>query len=119
MEKYFKNLEDCEVSTVVTMCEAIELKRLHIVCAGRKFKFLVTGENGYTYDYTYNLCRWGFAKKSRANNCVAMLHPYCPGQGISSALSHFLNTAVEMGLYTRKTYEEFNGGQDFQMIWLD
>ena len=119
MKKYFANLESYELSSVTAMCEAIESKRLHIVCAGNKFKFLVTGENGYTYDYTFNLCRWGFARKARNNSHLAMLHPYCPNQGIASSLSHFLNTAVEEGVYIRKTNEVFNGGCEFQTIWID
>lgn len=118
MKKYFNNIEENEKSIIKTMCEAIESKKLHIVCNTNKFKMLVTASNGYTYDYTYNLCRWGFAKKSRSSDWLAVLHPYCPNQGISNALSNFINIAVEMGLYTRKTTEIFNGGCDFQIIWL-
>ena len=116
--RYFKDLNEYEKATITTMCEAIESKKLHIVCTTNKYKMLVTASNGYTYDYTYNLCRWGFARKSRNNDQLAILHPYTPCQYISTVLSNFLNRAVEMGFYTRKTTEVFNGGCDFQIIWL-
>ena len=117
MKKYFNNVEEYEKSSIVAMCEAIESKQLHIVCTTNKFKMLVT-RSRYTYDYTYNLCRWGFARKSRNNDRLAMLHPYTHCQYVSTVLSNFLNRAVEMGFYTRKTTEIFNGGCEFQIVWM-
>lgn len=118
MNASFLHPSECERQSIVSMCEAIEAKALHIVCTNNHFKFLVTGASGYTFDYTFNLCRWGFARKARNNDHLAMLHKYTPYQGVSCCLSAFLNKAVELGYYKRTTEEEFNGGVDFQMIWL-
>lgn len=117
MKNYFKNVEEHEICAIQFMCKAIELKKLHIVCTNANYKMLVSDGN-YTYDYTYNLCRFGFAKVSRKSKHLAMLHKYCPYQDVAQSLSAFLNTAVELGYYVRTTKEKFDGGQDFQFIWM-
>ena len=115
--KHFTNLEEYEKEIICEMCKAIESKKALIIAAGSRWKFLVSGAN-YTYDYTFNLIRWGFARKARGTDFHAQLHKYCPNQDISGTLANFLNTAVEMGLYTRTNSVKFNGGQDFQTIWM-
>lgn len=117
MKKYFKNIEEHEIFSVREMCKAIEGKSVFVVCTENKWKMLVS--NGkYTYDYTFNLCRWGFARKAKNSDFLACLHKYCPNQDISSTLSRFLNTAVDEGLYERTTTEKFDGGCSFQTIWM-
>jgi hypothetical protein len=114
---YFNNVEQYEITVISEMCKAIETRKALIIAGGKRWKMLVSGEN-YTYDYTYNLIRWGFARKARNTDHHAQLHPYCPNQYISGCLAHFLNTAVEMGFYTRTTEQVFNGGSEFQTIWM-
>ena len=115
--KHFTNLEEYEKGIICEMCKAIESRKALIIAAGSRWKVLVPGEN-YTYDYTYNLIRWGFARKARNTDHHAQLHKYCPHQDISGTLAMFLNTAVELGLYIRTTSTEFNGGQEFQTIYM-
>lgn len=117
MKKYFNNINESDLYSIREMCKAIESKKVFIVCTDSKFKMLVSGAN-YTYDYTYNLCRFGFAQNSLASDNLAKLNKYTPHQSISYILCDFLNTAVEMGLYERTTDEVFHSGLDFQMIWM-
>lgn len=121
MKKYFNEIGDFEKGIIETMCEAIESRRVFVVASNKRWKMLCHSEGNavhYVYDYTYNLIRWGFAKKARNTDFHAALHPYCPNQDISGTLSNFLNTAVEMGFYTRTTDKVFNGGTEFQTIWM-
>lgn len=116
-KKYFKDLDDCEKCIIVQMCEDIENRDIVFISTDKRFK--VMGKNrSFMSDWTYNLCRWGFARKSRNSDFHAQQHPYCPHQHMSGVIAHFINTAVEMGLYERKTNERFDGGQDFQTIWM-
>lgn len=120
MRKYLKISEDYELETIKSMCSAIESKKCFIIACDKTndWKMIVAGDNGYPYDYTYNLIRWGYAKQKRGCHTIAKLHPYCPNQGISSALSRFLNDCVDAGYYKRTTNQTFNGGTDFNTIWI-
>ena len=117
-KKYFKGIEDYEKSIIPQMCQAIESRSIVFISTDKRFKVMSAGENGYLYDWTYNLCRWGFARKSRNSDFHAQQHPYCPHQHMSGIVAHFLNEAVEQGFYERTTNERFDGGQDFQTIWM-
>lgn len=117
-KKYFKGIEDHEKCVIPQMCQAIESRSIVFISTDKRFKVMSAGENGYMYDWTYNLCRWGFARESRNSHFHAQQHAYCPHQHMSGVIAHFINTAVEMGLYERTTNERFDGGQDFQTIWM-
>lgn len=117
--KLFNNLNEYEIYSVCEMCEAIERKRVVLVCSNKRWKMIVPSDTtGYPYDYTYNLCRWGFATKARGSEHHARLHPYCPNQDMSATLARFINTAVEMGYYVRQTTHTINGGNDYNTIWM-
>ena len=117
--KYFSGVtESYEVSIIAEMCEAIEAGRVSVLSTDKRFRIITPGANGYIYDYTYNFIRWGFAKKARGNEFTAAQHPYCPNQHVSATIANFINTAVEMGYYTRKTSKTFDGGSNIQIIWM-
>lgn len=116
--KYFKDIKEEDKLIIKGMCEIIEKGTCFIVANEKRWKFLSRESNMYTYDYTYNLCRFGFARKARNSDFHAALHRYCPNQDISSTLANFLNTAVSMGLYERTTTKKFDGGTDYQIIWM-
>lgn len=118
MKNYFKNVEEHEKTQIANIAKLIESKQIFIIASGARYKILSRENSSYTYDYTYNFIKWGFTRKARNTEFFAQLHKYCPSQDISSTLANFLNTAVEMGLYTRTTEEQFDGGQDFQTIWM-
>lgn len=118
MKSYFKNLEEHEKTQVANVAKLIENKQIFIVASGAKYKILSRENSAYTYDYTYNFIKWGFARKVRNSDFFAQVHKYCPSQNISATLANFLNTAVAMGFYTRTTKERFDGGTDFQIFWM-
>ena len=119
MKKYFANLDEADRCIIESMCKAIESQRCFIISTEKRWKFMVPAEDGsYVYDYTYNLIRFGFTRKARNNDFQASQHSYCPHQYTSGVLSNFLNPAVDMGLYERTTERKFDGGTDFQMIWM-
>ena len=117
-KKYFKGIEDHEKSIVSGICKDIESRKIVFICTDKRFKIMSAGENGYLYDWTYNFCRWGFARKSRNSDFHATQHAYCPYQHMSGVVANFLNEAVEQGIYERTTNERFDGGQNFQTIWM-
>lgn len=118
MKKYFNNIEEHEKTQIANICKLVESKQIFIVASGAKYKILSRENEAYTYDYTYNLIKWGFARKARNTDFFAQVHKYCPYQDFASTLAHFFNTAVELGFYTRTTEKKFDGGQDFQVIWI-
>ncbi|MBR4983217.1 MAG: hypothetical protein IKY94_11730 [Lachnospiraceae bacterium] len=115
MKKYFENIEEHEKIIIAGMCKAIESGSMTAIVAGKRWK-AVEPDRSYILDWSYNLQRWGFAKKARGSEHHLALHPYCPIQDISSTFANFLNTSVEMGYYTRKTEKKINGGRDYQII---
>lgn len=114
----FTKVDECDLINIRSMCKAIEARTCFVIASNKRWKMIVAGDNKYPYDYTWNLIRWGFARKARGTDFYAQLHPYCPNQGISTSLSCFLNKAVEMGYYERTTNQVFNGGTDFNTIWM-
>jgi hypothetical protein len=114
---YFKNITEEDKFIISEMCRSIENDNAFFVSTDKKFKMLVRG-NSYTYDYTYNLIRFGFATKARGAEFHAKQHSSCPNQYTAQVQANFINTAVEMGLYTRQTSKEFNGGNNVQIIWM-
>jgi hypothetical protein len=94
MKNYFNNIEEHEKTQIANICKLVESKKLFIVASGAKYKILSRENESYTYDYTYNLIKWGFARKARNTDFFAQLHKYCPYQDFSATLAHFLNTAV-------------------------
>ena len=73
-KKYFKDLDDCEKCIIVQMCEDIENRDIVFISTDKRFK--VMGKNrSFMSDWTYNLCRWGFARKSRNSDFHAQQHP--------------------------------------------
>lgn len=118
MKNYFMNVEEHEKTQIANVAKLIENKQLFIVASGAKYKILSRENNSYTYDYTYNFIKWGFARKARNRDFFAQVHKYCPLQDFSTTLANFLNIAVELGYYARTTQEKFDGGQDFQVIWM-
>lgn len=116
--KYFSGVEAHEIRIISDICADIEAGRITVFSTDRRFKIMSPGANGYMYDWTYNFCRWGFAKCARNTQFHAAQHTYCPNQHISAILANFINTAVEMGYYTRTTSRRFDGGQNVQIVWL-
>ena len=116
--KYFSPVQDYEISIISDICADIENGRITIISTDRKFKIVSPGANGYLYDWTYNFCRWGFAKKSRNSEFHAQQHAYCPNQHTSAIIANFINTAVEMGYYQMQTGRTFDGGQNINIIWM-
>lgn len=114
---YFRNITEDDRFIISDMCKSIEDDKIFFVSTDKKFKMLERG-NTYTFDYTYNLIRFGFAAKARGTDFHARQHPYCPNQYTAQVQANFINTAVEMGLYTRQTSKEFNGGNNVQIIWM-
>lgn len=114
---YFRNITEDDRFIIADMCKSIEDDKIFFVSTDKKFKMLVRG-NTYTYDYTYNLIRYGFATKARGTDFHAKQHAYCPNQYTAQVQANFINTAVEMGFYTRQTNREFNGGNNVQIIWM-
>ena len=116
--KYFSNIEDCDRVIIAGICSDIENGRIFVISTDRKFKVVSPGENGYLYDWTYNFIRFGFVRKSRSSAFHAQQHSYCPNQHTSAIIANFINTAVDMGLYTRTTGQRFDGGQNINIIWM-
>lgn len=116
--KKFKDVSEDDKRIISNMCSLIEKQHVFVVASGKRWKLLSRESENYTYDYTYNLVRFGFAKKAKGTDFAAQLHKYCPNQDISGSLSYFLNCAVDSGLYVRETNKKFDGGTDFQVIWM-
>lgn len=118
MSKIFKNLNEGDVNIIQFICKLIEEDKIYFVANNKRYKILSRESERYTYDYTYNFCRWGFAKKARNTDFHAALHPYCPNQDMAATMARFINTAVEEGLYERTTDKKFDGGNNIQVIWM-
>lgn len=115
---YFKNITEDDKYIINNMCKQIEGDKIFCVCTGKRFKILSRESSQYTYDYTYNFIRFGFATKARNTDFHAKQHPYCPNQYMAQIIANFINTAVELGYYTRTTDKGFNGGNQVQTIWM-
>lgn len=115
---YFKNITEDDKNIIASMCYAIENDKIFFVSTYKKFKVLSRESAQYTYDYTYNFIRFGFCSKSRGTDFYAKQHAHYPIQYTAQVQANFINTAVEMGLYTRHTNKDFNGRNNVQIIWL-
>ena len=115
--KYFSNLQEYDIMNIAEVCEAIETKAVILVCTDKRFKVIVP-RGGYPSGWTYNIIRWGFARKCRNSDFHAQQHAYCPHSYMAGVLAHLLNTAVEMGYYQRKTSRTITGWEDHNTIWM-
>lgn len=115
---YFKNISEIDKFIINNICRQIENDGIFCVSTDKKFKLLGRESSLYTYDYTYNFIRFGFATKARNTDFHAKQHPYCPNHYIAQIIANFINKAVEMGYYVRTTEKVFNGGNEPQIIWM-
>lgn len=105
---------------LVDLCEKIENQRVFIIASTKSNSWkLMCADNeyAYPYGYTYNLIRCGCAKAKRGDECTARLHPYNPMTDISNSLKRFVDMAVELGYYKRKTNDDL-GGKSYDTVWI-
>ena len=119
MKKFVEEQGILEV--VQDLCEKIENNRVFIIASEKSNSWkLMCADNeyAYPYGYTYNLIRCGCAKAKRGHNeTVAKLHSYNPTNDISDSLKLFVDMAVELGYYERKTNENL-GARTYSIVWI-
>ena len=115
----FKNITEDDKYIIQNICKCIEEEQLFFISTNNKLKIMSRENPQYTYDYTHNFIRFGFARKVRGTDFMAKQHLFCPNQHCAQLLASFINNAVELGLYKRKTLKNFNGGNNIQIIWMN
>ena len=120
-ENYFTGFDrENDLCVLQSMCSAIEKNQMFCICnaAATKFRFCVAGENGYPYNYTWNLIRWGFARKARNSDYDAQCDKLCPNNYISGTLSHFYHEAVKHGYFTPKEGARVSSGMNVTTLFI-
>lgn len=88
--KKFENIADFYIAKA--MVEYLRENKMFTVASGNHFKLLVR-EKSATLDYTYNLNRWGFSRKTRNDDRTAILNQYAPTSHILGIVNSFLKAA--------------------------
>lgn len=105
MKKIFKNFDETfDKDTIQYMCSIIEKQR-YVIIANQKctrWKLISRCSPDYSYDYTYNLIRWGFVKKGKNADDSTAAAPSAGIYYVTYPLQRFVDAALKAGLISQR-----------------